>query len=662
MESLSTIDYAIIAGLLVIISVIGLVMSRKAAKNLESYFLGGRNLPWYMLGVSGMSAWFDLTGTMIITSFLYLLGPRGLFIEFRGGAVLVLAFMMAYTGKWHRRSGCMTSAEWNTYRFGTGFSGELVRFFTALKGIILTIGMLAYLVRGATLFLGMMFPMDPLLLTVILLIIASVYTVLAGFYGMVLTDLFQGAILISVCIIISVIAWQQVPDAATLAHTAHTVLGNASWTESSLAWKATMPKGYEAYECLLMAAAFYLLRSTLLGLGSGTESRFFAARNSREASMQCLLQAFTVMFRWPLMISFAILGIFLVAKLIPDNRQTAQVAELIRLEQPDLKDAEWHTYTAKIAHQPERARPELVQKLHTALGDDWRSALLMIGPKGTVNPEVVLPSVLLHNIPAGLRGLMIGALIMALMGTLSGSVNWASSLFVRDIYQNFLRPKAKNRELITLAYLSSGMIVLVSFLMGVAAPSINNLWTWIIMSLTAGAFGPTVLRLYWWRVNAWGMAIGLFCGSTAAILQRIFFPDLSEWVQFPLITSISFGATILMSLATAQTPDKVVNHFYRTTRPFGLWGPFRRRLSHPEQTHVAREHRNDILSTVIALVWQVNLFMIPMQILTRNWTGVCCTGPIFILCSIGLYVFWWRNLPDKNEKSSEIDFTKGGTL
>ena len=60
---------------------------------------------------------------MIITSFLYLLGPRGLYIEFRGGAVLVLAFLLAYTAKWHRRSGCMTSAEWNTYRFGAGFSG-----------------------------------------------------------------------------------------------------------------------------------------------------------------------------------------------------------------------------------------------------------------------------------------------------------------------------------------------------------------------------------------------------------------------------------------------------------------------------------------------------------------------------------------------------------
>jgi solute:Na+ symporter, SSS family len=116
-----------------------------------------------------MSAWFDLTGTMIITSFLYLLGPRGLYIEFRGGAVLVLAFLLAYTAKWHRRSGCMTSAEWNTYRFGAGFSGELVRFLSALSGIIMTIGLLGYFVRGATLFMAMVFPVNPVLLTCFLI-------------------------------------------------------------------------------------------------------------------------------------------------------------------------------------------------------------------------------------------------------------------------------------------------------------------------------------------------------------------------------------------------------------------------------------------------------------------------------------------------------------
>ena len=116
MQALSSLDYGIIGLFLVVTVIAGFWMTRRAAGSLDDYFLGGRSIPWYFLGISGMAAWFDLTGTMIITSFLYMLGPRGLYIEFRGGAVLVLAFMVAYTGKWHHRSGCMTGAEWLVYR------------------------------------------------------------------------------------------------------------------------------------------------------------------------------------------------------------------------------------------------------------------------------------------------------------------------------------------------------------------------------------------------------------------------------------------------------------------------------------------------------------------------------------------------------------------
>ena len=161
LSGLTGLDYLIVFGALVLMLVIGICSAKVAGQSLDHYFLGGRRLPWYVLGVSGMSGWFDLTGTMIITSFLFMMGPLGLYIEFRGGAVLALAFMLAFANKWGRRSGCMTYAEWNTFRFGTGASAELVRIVTAAIGILLTIGVLGYLVRGSTLFMGLMFPVDP---------------------------------------------------------------------------------------------------------------------------------------------------------------------------------------------------------------------------------------------------------------------------------------------------------------------------------------------------------------------------------------------------------------------------------------------------------------------------------------------------------------------
>lgn len=654
MNALSNIDYIVIGGFLTLILIVGLVMSRKAAKSLEHYFLGGRNLPWYFLGVSGMSGWFDLTGTMIITSFLYMLGPLGLYVEFRGGAGLLLAFMLAYTAKWHRRSGCMTGPEWMTFRFGTGYSGELLRLASAAMGILTTIGGLAYLVRGATLFMGMVFPVNPILLTIGLVGIATLYTVMAGFYGVVLTDLVEGTIILTSCVVISIIAWHQIPDAAALSVVAQRVTGNVNWVAAAPAWHVDMPKGYEIYQSLIMAAFFYLLRNVLGGMGTGTESRFFASRNAREASMQCLLQGLTLSFRWPLMISLAILGLLLVDRILPDHAVGAQVAQAIHETNPGLTASAWHGYTSGLVHHPEAASPELVNKVTTLLGPNWKPALLLIGPGGSVNPELILPAVLVHSLGPGLRGLLIVALISAMMGCLTGTVNGASALFVRDIYQNFLRPRSGTRELISAAHISSTLIIVASFAVGVTAPSINDLWSWLVMGLTAGALGPALLRLYWWRANAWGMAAGIFAGGFSAVLQRLLLPHLSEWWQFTGMTSVSFVAAIVVSLLTPETPRTVVKDFYQITRPFGFWKPFWNELSRDEKSSWRREHRNDIIASMVALVWQVCLCLLPMELLTRNWQALASTLPIFLLAWAGLYIFWWKNLPSPDEKIADF--------
>ena len=256
MHPLAPLDYAIIISYLGLSLVMGVLMTRKASSNLDHYFLGGRTLPWYLLGVAGMANWFDLTGTMLITSFLYLLGPRGLYIEFRGGAVLVLAFLLVYAGKWHRRSGCMTGAEWMTYRFGEGKAAEGVRLLSAVVNILITVMALAYLIRGASLFLGMFFPWPPFYTTLGLITVTTLYTMSSGFYGVVLTDLVQGIIVIASCIIIGLQAWHLVPDTASLAAVAAHVTGNPNWTDSHPVWHTPMPPGYEQYSLLFMMMPF----------------------------------------------------------------------------------------------------------------------------------------------------------------------------------------------------------------------------------------------------------------------------------------------------------------------------------------------------------------------------------------------------------------------
>jgi hypothetical protein len=435
---------------------------------------------------------------------------------------------------------------------------------------------------------------------------------------------------------------------------AQAVTGNPNWVAAAPTWQVTVPPGYEAYHDLMMAAVFYFARSTIGGFAGGerggTHPLAFAARNPREASLLCLVQGVTVMFRWPLMISFAILGIYMVSRTVPDASALFRAAQAIHAAEPSLTANEWHQYTTHLVRHPEQSPPELVKSLANILGPHWQNNVLLVSSRGTVDPELIVPAVILSDFKPGLRGLMVAALLSALMGCLSSMVNSTSALFVRDIYQNFLRTRAKNWELIMVAYFSSIAVVAISFVIGLHASNINELWGWLIMSLIAGAMGPTVLRLYWWRINAWGMVAGFIVGVLGAFAQRLFWPTMSEWWQFPLMTTLSFVATIIGSLLTEPVATEIVKNFYETTRPFGWWRPFFANL--PKQTQIAwrREHRNDLITVAIALLWQVCLLLLPMEFLTHNKTAFLMTLPMFIATCIGLYFFWWRNLPSADEQ------------
>jgi len=644
MHSLAVLDYAIIGGYLAVSLVMGVLMTRKASAGLDHYFLGGRSLPWYLLGVAGMANWFDLTGTMIITSFLYLLGPRGLFIEFRGGAVLILAFLLAFTGKWHRRSGCMTAAEWMTYRFGAGRAAEGVRLLTAVVNILIAVMMLAYLIRGASLFLGLFFPWPPLYTTLALITVTTLYTMSAGFYGVVLTDLVQGVIVMAACVIIGLLAWQRVPDSASLAALAAQVTGNQDWTSSRPAWHTPMPAGYEAYSPMIMMMLFYLARNVLGGFGTGAEPRYFGARSDRDCGLQSLLQGVMVMFRWPLMIGFAVMGLYLVHALYPDPAVVQRAAALIHAQYPQVTAGSWHDLTSALVNFPAEHPAGLIRDLQALLGPDWAAKLPLVGWTGTVNPEQILPAVLLNLVPTGLKGLLVVAMFAAMMSCKNGMVNAASGFFVKDLYQNFLRPRAATRELIAASYASTLAIVAVAFWFGVAAASINNLWSWLVMSLTAGQLAPQALRLYWWRCNAWGVIGGTVLGALGAVLQRAFYPQLPETSQFLLMTAISFLGTIAGSLLTAPTPVAVLRNFYRTTRPFGWWGPLRDEFQGLARAAVDRENRQDLATVPFALLWQVTLFLLPMQLVIKSYDSFWCTLPLFLVGVAGLYHFWWRPL------------------
>ncbi|MDX9973711.1 MAG: sodium:solute symporter [FCB group bacterium] len=649
MWSLNGFDYSVIGIYFLALIVLGLALERMASKSIEDYFIGGRRLPWWALGVSGMAFFLDMTGTMIITSFLFLLGPRGLFIEFRGGAVLVLAFMMLWGGKWHRRSKCLTGAEWMVFRFGDGFGGRFAQGVSALAGIVSAIGMLAYLIKGSGLFLTMFFPFSPFWCTVVLIGITTIYTMISGFYGVVFTDLFQSAIILFGVIIISVMAMTQVAAVPDFAAVAAQVTNNSQWMSTMPQWHTEMPPGYEMYESLVMFAFFYLLRNIFAGVSAGADPRYLGARNDRECGLLTAFWTVLMTLRWPMMMGFAALGILLVHNLFPDQTVLTQASELIKQQVQVTEKAQWDTVVAAIANNPEQYPKEFIAGLQALLGaDGWTKKLMLVSFEGGVDPERILPAVLLFNIPPGLRGLMLIVLLAAAMSTFNATVNGVTGFITRDVYQKYLRPTAKTRELISVSWAAVLLLVALSFMFAYYVKSINDVWDWLIMGLGAGLMIPGLLRLFWWRFNGGGFAVGTFVGLAAAIVQRMFFPDLDSRLQFLFLGAVGTAASVIGAYLTKPEDHEVVARFYRITRPFGFWGPFRKLL--PEQDRIAMdlEHRRDVLCVPFALLWQVTMFLLPMQVVIGAWTAFYPTLALFLVGLAGVYFFWYRHLPAEN--------------
>ena len=145
--NLSVIDQIIVVIYLAAIMSIGFAMKRKAAKGMSSYFLGGRQLPWWALAMSGSSSYFDITGTMWIVSTFIALGLKGMWVHMLWGFPIT-AFYLAYMGKWIRRSDAMTGAEWMKTRFGSGKAGDIARLSYTLFAVLTISALLGYSAIG----------------------------------------------------------------------------------------------------------------------------------------------------------------------------------------------------------------------------------------------------------------------------------------------------------------------------------------------------------------------------------------------------------------------------------------------------------------------------------------------------------------------------------
>ena len=591
---MDTIDLIIIIVYLLAIVCVGLYFQKKASRGIDSYFLGNRKLPWWVLGASGMASNTDIAGTMINTAFIYALGTKGFFIEIRGGVTLIMAFLMVFMGKWNRRSQVMTQAEWMHFRFGTGKEGDTARIIAALSSIIMTIAMVTYFIIGAGKFVGEFLGIEPIFASLIMVVLGMIYTVASGLYGVVWTDVFQGVFIFGVILYISNMAMSMVNLPEEFLVSVPMVDGSftaikttlAEWTRITPPSEMDMPSGstFEIYNLFGIAIMFYLFKVTLegsSGAGGYMLQRYFAARSDREAGILSLFWTVLLAFRWPLIASFAMLGV------------------------------------------------------HHGLNPEY----------GVIaDPELVLPTVVKYYVPVGVKGFLIAGLMAAAMSTFDSTVNAGAAYWVKDLYQAYLKPHASEKELLLQSRIISLVIVALALLFSLTIKNINEIWGWITMGIGAGMFIPQVIRWYWWRFNGYGFAIGTAFGMVAALLTKAFAGPIPEYYSFLIASGTSLIGCIIGTYTTSSTDEEVLFNFYKITRPFGFWHNVRNKLPMESLVEIHKENRRDIIATFFAVPWQVVLFLTGMMIVLKQWSNVLNLSILLVLLSAGLYWFWFRHL------------------
>lgn len=328
------IDYSIIIAYLLILIGIGIYLQKRASRSTESFFLGDKNMPWWALGASGMASNLDVSGTMIIAALIYALGVQGFFIEIRGGVVLILAFFMIFMGKWNRRAEVMTTAEWMEFRFGKGKQGEAARMLAAIAQLIFAIWAITYFIQGAGIFLSEILGISPDLAAILMISLCAFYAALSGLYGVVYTEVFQGGLILFV--IIYVVSHVMMNITLPETFVVSVPMGDGQfqqitqnlkdWSSFLPRWEMNVPGEYSQYNLIGLATIMYIFRSSIDGMsGSGGYmiQRFYAAKNEREVGLLSVFWIFLLSFRWPFIMSIAILGIsFSQSGQIIDNPET----------------------------------------------------------------------------------------------------------------------------------------------------------------------------------------------------------------------------------------------------------------------------------------------------------------------------------------------------
>ncbi|WP_373520532.1 sodium:solute symporter family protein [Aquiflexum sp.] len=514
--NISYIDWAIIAAFFVISMLIGVYTSRKAGTSAKEFFLSGRNMPWWLLGVSMVATTFSADTPNLVTDIVRKNGVSGNWVWW---AFLLTGMLTVFVyAKLWRRSELTTDLEFYELRYG-GKPAAFLRAFRALYlGVFFNVVIMATVSLAAIKIGGIMLGLSPIETLLIASVVTVIYSSLGGLKGVLLTDFFQffiamaGAIGAAIYIL-------DLPEIGSLDKllTHENVVGKLDFLPDFNDWNMVIP-------LLIMPLAIQWWATWYPGAEPGgggyIAQRMLSAKDEKNAIGATLFFniAHYGMRPWPwIIIALASLIVF-----------------------PNISDMQ-----AAFPHIP-------VDKL----GDD------------------LAYSAMLTFLPTGLIGIVLASLIAAVMSTLSTHLNWGSSYVVNDFYLRFLKPQATDKELVLVGRIATVLLMVLAAFLALALSNALEAFN-ILLQIGAGTGIIFILRWFWWRINAYteisamviSFVVAIFFESINPKYQWISIPENQEYLKLLYGVGITTIGWILVTIFTQPEKDNILLSFYRKVRP-----------------------------------------------------------------------------------------------
>lgn len=612
---LQAIDISIIIAYLLTMLFIGWFLRKKARQNKESYLLGGKKLPWYLLGLSDASDMFDISGTMWMVALCFVYGMKSIWIPWLW-PVFNQVFNMMFLSKWLRRSNASTGAEWLATRFG--LSGRGVRGSHNIVVVFALIGCLGFLAYG---FIGLgkfveifvpwnfvqpyiPFEIAPQYVAhfygIVFTLFAVFYSVLGGMHSIVLGDLIKYIVMTVGCISIAVIAMihlhgndgihLNVPEGWF-----NPFFGwhlNLDWSDSIPAANEKIAgDGFELFGIFFMMMLFKGVFAALAGPAPNYDmQKILSTRSPKDASkMTGFVSIILLPIRYSMVIGLTVLG-------------------LLYFNQLNLNNG-----------------------------------------SGGVDFERVLPGTINNFLPVGILGIVLTGLFGAFMGTFSGTLNAAQAYITNDIYLKYVNPHASNKKVMTVNYASGLVVVTIGVMLGFFAKDVNSILQWIVSGLYGGYIAANMLKWYWWRFNAngffWGMMAGIVPAIALAALKAegiIYGLELYWW---PLLFVLSIAGCLIGTYTAPPTDYGVLKKFYSTVRPWGFWKPIHNKvISELPSFMPNKRFKLDMFNVVLGIIAQLCLTILPMYIVLWLKLPLMVTVGILLVIVFILKRTWWNKL------------------